>query len=138
MEIVDFPELGILGIEAKIDTGAYTSSIHCRDVSHFEREGKEFVSFLLLDPSHPQYESNHIIWPLLSRNQVKNSFGQSEERYVIYTRMVMFGESHDVELSLADRSQMEYPVLLGRKAIRKKFLVDVSKTNLSYKAKLKK
>jgi hypothetical protein len=134
--MVDFPELGILGIEAKIDTGAYTSSIHCKDVNCFEQEGRQYVSFLLLDATHPQYENIPIIWPVFDKKQVKNSFGQSEERCVIMTTIVIYNQNYEIEVSLADRSQMEYPVLLGRKAIRKRFLVDVSKTNLSLKSKL--
>jgi hypothetical protein len=137
-EVVDFPELEIMGIEAKIDTGAYTSSIHCKDVKCFERDGKELVSFLLLDPSHPQYENEPYVWTVYERKQVKNSFGQTEERCVILTTIVIYNQSYEIELALADRSQMEYPVLLGRKAIRRRFLVDVSKTNLSLKSKLRK
>jgi hypothetical protein len=136
-EAVDFPELEIMGIEAKIDTGAYTSSIHCKDVSCFEQDGKAFVSFLLLDPSHPQYENRIFTWPVYERKMVKNSFGQKEERCVIQTSIVIYKKNYEIELSLADRSQMEYPVLLGRKALSKRFLVDVSKTNLSLKSKLR-
>lgn len=137
-EIVDFPELGILGIEAKIDTGAYTSAIHCCDVQHFIKEGKEFISFLLLDPTHPQYENKTFVWPLFEHKEIKNSFGQKEERFSILTKMMIYGTSINVELSLADRSQMEYPVLLGRKVLSKRFLVDVSKKNLSFKSKSQK
>ena len=132
-EIVDFPDLGLLGIEAKIDTGAYTSSIHCAEVHEYDREGVPFVSFLLLDPDHPQWTQTPIHWPLARKKMVKNSFGQSEERFVIKTNLVMFEEPFEVELSLADRSAMDYPVLLGRKAIRRRFLVDVTRKNKSRK-----
>jgi hypothetical protein len=135
---VDFPELGLFSIEAKIDTGAYTSAIHCRDVHHFEREGLDFVSFLLLDHTHPQYENQVITMPVLGTKQVKNSFGQTEERLAISTTIKIFNESYPVELSLTDRSAMDYPVLLGRKAIKKRFLVDVSKTNCSFRSASKK
>ena len=132
-EIVDFPDLEIYCIQAKIDTGAYTSSIHCKDVMRFEERGVDFVSFVLLDPTHPQYENKAIRWPLHEVQTIKNSFGHSEERYSVLAKIRLFNESYEVELSLADRSAMEFPVLLGRKALRNRYIVDVSKVNCSYK-----
>jgi hypothetical protein len=134
-ELVDFPDLGLNSIEAKIDTGAYTSSIHCKMVKHFKRDNREMVSFILLDPQHPLFENQPIEWPLYKIKTVKNSFGQAEQRYVIKTRISFFNELYEIEISLADRSLMEYPLLLGRKALKKKFVVDVSKIHFAPKQK---
>jgi hypothetical protein len=134
-EMVDFPELGVYDIDAKIDTGAYTSSIHCKDVKHFTSNEQEFVSFILLDNKHPQFDSDIITLPLYKVKQVKNSFGQSEERFIVKTKISFYDEYYDVELSLADRSLMDYPVLLGRKALKRRFLVDVIKVNCAKKSK---
>ncbi|HZH54440.1 MAG TPA: RimK/LysX family protein, partial [Sphingobacteriaceae bacterium] len=62
---------------------------------------------------------------------IKNSFGQEENRYVVKTVVRMFGQEYPIELSLRDRSDMEFPMLLGRSFIREKFLVDVSRSNLN-------
>jgi hypothetical protein len=136
-EYVDFPQLGLEGIEAKVDTGAYTTSIHCEDIKHFEQNGVPYVSFVLLDESHSQYHGHTYMWALYKTKQVKNSFGHTEERYSILTQIRLYDEVYNVELSLADRSQMDFPVLLGRKALNKRFLVDVSKIHCAVKKKKK-
>ena len=135
-EPVSFPQLGLLNIEAKIDTGAYTSSLHCKEVKQFTKDGTDYVSFLLLDPEHPLFENKLIEWPVYKIKQVKNSFGQVEERIVIKTIIDFLDFNYEIEISLADRSLMDYPVLLGRKAIRKKFIVDVSKLHYASKRKM--
>ena len=132
-EKVDFPNLKLYDMDAKIDTGAYTSAIHCDSVRTVRKNGRRYVRFRLLDPSHPAYEEKEIRKPLLARRKIKNSFGQTEFRYIIKTKISLFGHDHDIELSLSDRSKMEYPILLGRKFLMKKFVVDVSRFNLSRK-----
>jgi hypothetical protein len=135
-EKVDFPKLGLYGIDAKVDTGAYTSAIHCDSVRAVRKGGARFVRFRLLDPSHPSYDGREIRKPLLGRKKVKSSFGQTEYRYIIKTLVEIFGRTHEIELSLCDRSGMEHPILLGRKFIQDKFVVDVSKFDLSAKKKV--
>lgn len=135
-EKADFPELELYGIDAKIDTGAYTSAIHCHDLKLIRYRGIKQIQFRLLDPMHPKYNQKLLILPVYARRNVKNSFGQVEERFIIQTKIALFGQVFDVELALADRSKMEYPVLLGRKVIYGRFVVDVSKCNLSHKQKL--
>ena len=137
IEKVDFPDLVLSGIEAKIDTGAYTSSIHCESVKAIIKDGQEYVTFTLLDAHHPLFHKKKFTLPLKAEKLIKNSFGQAESRYVIQTKVVLFEEIFDIELSLADRSQMDYPVLLGRKLLKKRFIVDVSRINLSHAFKMK-
>ncbi|MEX0966665.1 MAG: RimK/LysX family protein [Bacteroidia bacterium] len=132
-EKVDFPSLNLMGVDAKIDTGAYTSALHCHDVRVFKQKRKTFVSFKLLDPSHPAYNNNQYSLPLYKVKQVKSSFGHSEKRYIIKTTIRLFDELLDLELSLADRSKMEYPVLLGRKLLKQRYIVDTDRINLSQK-----
>jgi hypothetical protein len=139
VEQIDFPEFDIRDIDAKIDTGAYTSAVHCHAVSCFvdEQTGTEMVSFRLLDPSHPAYNNREIVLPVKARRKIRNSFGQVQKRIIVETKMRIFGKLYRLELSLADRSKQEYPVLLGRKALYKRFIVDVSQKNLSSKARKK-
>jgi len=134
-EVIDLPELDLFGIDAKIDTGAYSSAIHCHDINMFLSDKKKFVEFYLLDPTHPDYNDKKIILPVLKERRIKNSFGKSQKRFIIKTTIILHGESIPVECSLADRSNLEYPILLGRKVLKNRFLVDVSRVNLSLKSK---
>lgn len=132
-EKVDFPELDLSGIGAKVDTGANTSSIHCHDVQLVKRGGKKMVHFRLLDPSHPAYNHKEFTLPLAATRSIKSSFGDRETRHIIKTKIRLFNQDYDVELSLTDRSKMEYPVLLGRKLLKTNFIVDVDRVDISEK-----
>ena len=133
----DFPELGLYDIDAKVDTGAYTSAIHCHDIMKVDEVGSRKVRFRLLDPSRPSYNNMELIHSIYAKREIKNSFGQVEERYIIKTKLLLFDELFDIELSLTDRSRMVYPVLLGRKLLFNHFIVDVTQTDLSYNQKLR-
>ena len=135
---IDFPKLKLTNINTKIDTGAYTSSIHCNNVRLKKRGEKRYVHFNLLDPSHSEYDNKEIRLPLHKVKKVKNSFGQSEKRYIVLTDIILFNKKYEIELSLSDRTKMNHPVLLGRKILKKGFIVDVSRINLSYRDKMRK
>ncbi len=136
-EKVDFPELDLYEIDSKIDTGAFTSSIHCTNIRKKTIDGKKFVTFNLLDKSHAHYNNKPFQLPVFSENEVKNSFGQIESRYVVKTKIRIFEKDFTIELSLTDRSTMGFPVLLGRKILFNRFIVDVTQKNLSHKQKNK-
>lgn len=130
-EFVDFPELNLSRIVAKIDTGAYTSSIHCHDIRIVAGTDGKSVRFSLLDPDHPYYEKQEKVLPLVKQKIVRSSSGDEENRAIVRTTVRIGGHTFLTDLSLTDRSGMEYPVLLGRKAIRKRFVVDVSKVHVT-------
>ncbi len=134
IERVDLPLWRIEDIEAKIDTGAYTSSVHCHHIEEVDQEGSIFIRFNLLDPEHPAYDDQLFVLPIHDKREVKSSNGQAELRYFVKTKIALFGNEFDIELSLTDRSEMRFPILLGRKFIRRhQFLVDVTKKNQSLK-----
>jgi len=137
-EIVSFPELHIDEIEAKIDTGAYTSAIHCTDI-HEETaaDGTRVICLDLLDPSHPKYDHKKLRFSDYDFREIRNSFGDVQERYVITTKIQLFDEIIEAEFSLSDRSDMKYPVLIGRKLLKGRFIVDVSRKNVAQKYKNK-
>jgi len=132
---LDFPELGLIEISAKVDTGAYTSSIHCHDIKPFMDGDTQMVSFCILDPEHEQYDHKSIVMPVNKVRKVKSSNGSVEKRFSIKTKVRIYKKNYSVELTLTDRSDMKYPVLLGRKLLNKKFLVDVSEIDLSFNSK---
>ena len=132
----DFPDLGLKNIKVKIDTGAYTSSIHCHSIKIYKYKGKRKLKFFILDPDHPKYQAKQLVFEKFEQKLVKNSFGETELRYVINSTIKLFKKRIKLELSLTDRGSMRYPVLIGRKVIENRFLVDVSKTNVSYNYKI--
>ena len=137
-DTVDLPKMGLFQLAAKIDTGAFTSAIHYHHAEVIEKEGKKLLHFTLLDPTHPEYNDKDFYFEDFTTREIKNSFGQSEERFVIETELVLFGESYPTEFSLSDRGSLKFPILLGRKLLNKGFVVDVARTNLSFKLKTKK
>lgn len=131
LESVDFPEWDLYDIDAKIDTGAYTSSLHCHHISPFTGGGEQYVKFNLLDPSHETYNDKLFELPIHRKKVVKSSNGTREERFVVKTKIRIGDMLITAQLSLTDRSEMRYPVLIGRKLINGRFLVDVSQKHLS-------
>jgi hypothetical protein len=124
-EIVDFPDLGLYGLVAKIDTGANTSALHCHDV----RVENGVLFFKLLDESHPEYDDREHRFEQFEEKLIRNSFGQSELRYVVRTTIVLGNRKIRSIISLSDRAQMRYPVLIGRRLLKGRFNVDVSLLN---------
>lgn len=135
LEKIDFPEWDLFDIDAKIDTGAYTSSLHCHHIKAHTENDKEYVNFNLLDPSHEIYNEKLFKLPLYRKKKVKSSNGAIEERFVVKTNVVLYGRRIKAEFSLTDRTEMRYPVLVGRKLLHNRFLVDVSKEYLSANCK---
>ncbi|MDF1574796.1 MAG: RimK/LysX family protein [Bacteroidales bacterium] len=132
---IDLPELGYTGIRAKIDTGAFGSVIHCSHIEVIRKSNQDVLSVVFLDSSYSDYKGKPIYFEQYRDKLVKNSSGESEHRYFIFTDILIFGKRIITEFSLTDRSQMKYPVLLGRKFLRQGFLVDVNRKNLSCKQK---
>lgn len=130
---VDFPDLSLTDIDAKIDTGAFTTALHCAQMQVFQRKDHPWVRFTLYDDD---LQVKHIS-KIVEYRYIKNSFGQREQRCIINTRIRLFGKDYFIEVALTDRSGMKNPVLLGRKLLMNNFIVDVSKTHLSFKHKMR-
>lgn len=128
---VDLPELGLSNIHAKIDTGAYTSSLHCHRAEVVD--GK--LEFVLLDEEHPEFTGMKFTSTDFEKKDIKNSFGEIERRFVITTSIKIFNEEIICEFSLSNRGSLKFPILLGRKIIRNRYLIDVTLKNLSYREK---
>ena len=134
-ELVDFPEFNIQGVEAKVDTGAYTGAIHCSNI-HVQHlpDGRDILRVQLLDDTHPNFNGRPMEFADFTLRDIKSSNGDVQERYVIQTTIRLFNEDFQTEFSLSDRSDMRYPVLIGRLLLRRgRFVVDVARRNLSAK-----
>lgn len=123
-ETIDFPEYGISGVFAKVDTGADLSSIWASDI----HESGDTLTFKLFSPESPLYtgETITITKPGYLLTRVASSFGHREVRYVVKLAVKVKGRTIRATFSLSDRSTKTYPILIGRKLLNGKFLVDVS------------
>ena len=134
IERMDIPEWLLFGLEAKIDTGAFSSSIHCHRIEAFIKNSQKWVRFSLLDPEHEAYNNKIFELPIYDVREVKSSNGLTESRYFVRARIQLNDRIIDTELSLTDRSEMKFPILLGRKFLMNRFLVDVAKVHTSKKS----
>jgi len=128
---VDLPGLGLTDIHAKIDTGAYTCSLHCSRAEVVN--GK--LEFVLLDEEHPEFTGMKFVFKKYDQREIKNSFGEAELRFVIKTKIKIYDTVIRAEFSLSNRGNLKFPVLLGRKILRNRFLIDVTKKDLSFQTK---
>lgn len=131
---VDLPQLGVFNIQAKVDTGAYTSSLHCSKA----KVVNNVLQFVLLDEEHPEFTGMKFYFEEFEERDIKNSFGEVERRFVITTALRIFNEEIITEFSLSNRGSLKFPVLIGRKILKNRFLIDISKKNLSFKQKARK
>lgn len=121
-ELVALPELGLGAVPAKIDTGARTSSLHATVLDRFERDGRDYVRFAIdFGRQHVRQvcEAVHV-----DRRGVTSSNGETQMRLIVKTPMRIGAVQFRAEISLADRSDMQFPLLIGRTALRRRFVVD--------------
>ncbi len=137
-EIVALPELGIDRVKAKIDTGARSSALHAFHVKKFSKEGTEMIRFQV----HPLQRNNHYTVTaeaeVIDWREVKNSGGIAQLRPVIETIVELGGQNWKIELTLTNRDEMGFRMLLGRQAVRQKFLVDSGNSFLQSSIKAEK
>ena len=121
-ELVHLPELGLHSVPAKIDTGARTSSLHGTGLAEFERDGEKYVRFAVdFERQHVRQvcEAVHV-----DIRGITSSNGETQRRYVIKTPLKIGDVEFRAELSLADRRDMRFPMLIGRSSLRRRFVVD--------------
>jgi len=119
-----FDELGIPAIKARVDSGAKTSSIQASNTKIVMRGGHEWVQFEV----HPLQKNRSITIPcealLIDKRTVRSSSGVSEERLVVKTPLTLGDNTFDIELTLTNRDNMDFRMLLGREALSGRFVVD--------------
>lgn len=122
-ELIDFPKFGLSNVQAKVDTGADTGALHCTQIREITGSDAAVLHFSPFD--HPDLEFS--TQDFVTRT-VKSSNGTRQQRYFISTTVTIDGKEYPMMLSLADRSEMNWPVLIGRKFLKRHgFLVDVRK-----------
>lgn len=129
-EWVALPELGIRAIRAKVDTGARSSSLHVDAQECFPHEGREWVRFRLHLDGPEAREPVECTAPVHDRRAVRDSGGHVTERVFILSQLALAGLSYPIELNLAARRGLKFPLLLGRTALAGRFLVDAEHRGL--------
>lgn len=129
-ERVDLPLLGLSNLKAKIDTGARTSALHATDITRFERDGLPWVHF------HTRFDDDasdtDVECPVHDMRDIRNTSGVPETRIVIRTKFRIAARLWKIDLSLTQRGDMKFRMIVGRTALRShNILVDPSKSNLT-------
>jgi hypothetical protein len=123
-EWVALPQAGVDWVKAKIDTGARSSAIHAFDLETLERDGQEWVRFSI----HPWQRSDEdhveLCLPVLDRREVRSSNGQTEQRYAVALDVTLAGRTITTVMTLSNRDEMGFRMLIGREALERGFLVD--------------
>lgn len=136
-EWVSLPALNIPKIKAKVDTGARTSALHAFSLQPFIENGNNKIRFDI----HPmQHDTDHTITcvaDVVDRRLVTDSGGHEEERYVIQTPITIAGQTWSIEITLTERENMLFRMLLGRSALRQHFIVNPARSFVSTKVRKK-
>lgn len=122
-EWVGLPDFGIDAIRGKIDTGARTSALHAWNVELVERDGAPWLRFDIIPSSARGSRRVACLAPLVDERNIRNSGGAVERRYIIATTLRLGGAAWQIELSLANRDEMGYRLLLGRTALSRRVIV---------------
>ena len=128
VDLVDFPKLNLFDVAVKIDTGAYTSAIHCSKII----EENNTLRCTFESKGHPSFNSKDIVFDNYTYTDVKSSNGYKENRYKIKSEVIFFGKKYKINLTLSTRDDMKFPVLIGRQFLSKKFIIDVDLEDQSF------
>lgn len=123
-EWVRLDSVGVPWVKAKVDTGARTSSLHAFDLQTYEVEGRPWVRFDVHPWQATAEDAVTVELPVHDRRTVRSSSGHEETRYVVLVQIVLGHRSVEAEVTLTDRDEMGFRMLVGREALVQGFLVD--------------
>lgn len=124
IETVDLPELGVFSERAKVDTGAYSGSIHCHSIERVKNsEGKVILRVIPIDTSYKPVE-----FTKFKETHATSSTGHRVHRYIVKTPICINDKTYTISIGLATRDTLKSKILIGRRFLRKyNLLVDVTK-----------
>ena len=132
-EWISLPEIGVSWVKAKLDTGARTSAIHAWDIEEFDRDGRTWASFELHPWQRSDLDAVRVELPVLDQRTIRSSTGHEEQRIVVSTTVRVAGHDLECELTLTNRDEMGFRMLVGREAMRGKLLVDPGRSYIGGK-----
>ncbi|MEP1124831.1 MAG: RimK/LysX family protein [Ilumatobacter sp.] len=130
-EWLAFPEWGIPAVKVKIDSGARTSALHVDDLEIVERDGRRIATFIVHPWQRSERDGVEVSVPLVDERSVTSSSGETTTRPVVMAVIELDGRPHEIELTLTRRDDMGFRMLLGRKAMEGRYLVDPSHSYLT-------
>lgn len=133
-EWVSLPDLGIPKIKAKVDTGARTSALHAFRLEPFTENSQKKIRFDIHPLQHNKEQIIRCTADVIDKRLVTDSGGHGEERYVIYTTITIAGQTWAIEITLTERENMLFRMLLGRSALRNRFIVNPARSFITTKA----
>lgn len=120
------------GVPAKIDTGAYRSAIHAYNIEIVNKKSQKYLKFTI--GNHPSFSDSYTIETKVFREiEVLSSSGHKTKRYEVNLKIRLGYKIFQTSFTLADRTHHVFPILVGRKAIRGRFLVDVTRSGVNRK-----
>ncbi|MCB0272822.1 MAG: ATP-dependent zinc protease [Bdellovibrionales bacterium] len=129
-EYLQLPALSSSKIKAKIDTGAKTSALHAEDIKVFIDKGVRKVRYTLYPNQKDRKNKKTIVSKLVEVRRIKSSIGTTTLRPVIETLVDIGGQKFIIELTLVNRDLLGFRMLLGRQALKKRFLINPSRKNI--------
>lgn len=123
-EWVSLPAVGVPWLKAKIDSGAQTSALHADDIEEFDRDGEAWVRFTVHPWQASDADAVTVELPVHDRRTVRSSSGHSQDRLVVLTEVELLGRSVQAEVTLTNRDEMVFRMLIGREALAKGYVVD--------------
>lgn len=128
--MVSFPDIGMLSIPAKVDTGAYRSAIHANNIHLRQTDNGAILAFDLMGDHVCSSGAVHLETHEFRQVSVENSFGHREDRFEVMLKVKVGPKVFRTGFTLANRTKKIYPILLGRTFLRGRFLVDVGKSSI--------
>lgn len=125
-EWVSLPGVGVAHLKAKLDTGARSSAIHAFNLRAFDRDGRDWVRFEIHPWQRSAEDAVEVELPVVDKRQVRSSNGQVEERYAVELDVALVGRTIRTVVTLSNRDEMGFRMLVGREALADGFLVDSS------------
>ncbi len=127
-EAIDLPELKIKSLPAKIDSGARTSSLHAEEIEFVKIAAENWVTFFVSIEKSGQLKRIKCKAKLIATKKIKSSTGHTEVRPIIWTQIKMGEHTFDTPITLTDRSEMGFKMLIGRNTLRPNYIVDCAKS----------
>lgn len=123
---LDIPDVALYNVKAKVDTGAFRSSLHCEFIGAFAEDGETYLKIRTTDMSGEPISEEPMTVRQVGTARVRSSNGEQQERPIVLLDVIINGEHHSTEFTLSNREDLKFPILLGRKLLRNAFVVDVS------------